>query len=207
MRQDYGIKIWADDNFIIKNSTVNLNHKTEPSLLQITQAIRAKGHTGPLLLRFPHLIEKQISTLYAQFNRAIKEFDYQGHFQAVFPLKVNQFPNFVTPLIEVSKPYNYGLEAGSKAELIIAMSHTPLGAPITVNGFKDKEMIFLSFLAVEMGHNLTITIEGLGELKSIIELHKENQEMTMPKIGVRIRLHTSGIESGQKVGATLPSLA
>ena len=200
MQQSYGINIWADDNFVIKDNTVNVKHKSEPSLLEITQVLRRKGYTGPLLLRFPHLIKKQISTLYAEFNRAREEFDYQGKFQAVFPLKVNQFPNFVNALMEVSKEFNYGLEAGSKAELIIAISHTPLGSPITVNGFKDKEIISLCFMAVSMGHNLTITIEGLGELKSIIEVQKENQTLSLPKIGVRIRLHSSGIGIWAKSG-------
>ena len=158
MLNNYGIDIWGDNNFVIKNNTVNVNHAKQPSLLEITSAVRNRGYTGPLLLKFPHLIKKQIDTLYSEFNRAMKEFEYQGEFNAVFPLKVNQFPSFVNALMEVSKEYNYGLEAGSKAELIIAMSHTPLGAPITVNGFKDKEMISLCFIATAMGHNLTITI-------------------------------------------------
>ena len=200
MQTDYGLHIWADDNFTIKNNTVNINHKNQPSLLEITQKLRKKGFTGPLLLRFPHLIKKQISTLYAEFNRAREEFSYQGKFQAVFPLKVNQFPNFVNALMEVSKEYNYGLEAGSKAELIIAMTHTPLGAPITVNGFKDKEMISLCFMASSMGHNITITIEGLAELQTIIEVKEENKETLIPKIGVRIRLHSSGIGIWAKSG-------
>ena len=200
MQESYGIDIWADENFLIKKNTVNIKHKNEPSLLEITQELRKQGHTGPLLLRFPHLIKKQISTLYAEFNRAREEFEYKGKFQAVFPLKVNQFPNFLNALISVSKDYNYGLEAGSKAELIIAMTHTPLGAPITVNGFKDKEMITLCFIAVSMGHDLTITIEGLGELRTIIDVQKEEQQRIMPKIGVRIRLHSSGIGIWAKSG-------
>ena len=193
MQQNYGIDIWADKNFIIKQNTINVNYATQPSLLEITKELRQQGHTGPLLLRFPHLIKKQISTLYNEFNRAKEEFNYQGKFQAVFPLKVNQYHNFVMALMEVSKQYNYGLEAGSKAELIIAMTHTPLGAPITVNGFKDKEMISLCFIAASMGHNITITIEGLGELETIIEVQQEEPKAVMPKIGVRIRLHSSGI--------------
>ena len=142
----FGLNIWGDDNFIIDHDTINVNHASKPSLLQITQEIREKGYKGPLLLRFSHLIEKQISTLFTTFEKAKKEFDYQGNFQAVFPLKVNQFPNFIESLMDASKAYNYGLEAGSKAELIIAMTKTPLGAPITVNGFKDKEMISLCFI-------------------------------------------------------------
>jgi arginine decarboxylase len=204
MHKNYGIDIWGDNNFIIENSTVRVNHQSKPSLLKITQDIRKQGYKGPVLLRFPHLIKKQISTLYNEFNRAKKEFDYKGNFQAVFPLKVNQFPNFVNSLMEVSKEFNYGLEAGSKAELLIAITHTPIGSPITVNGFKDKEMISLCFIASNMGHNLTITIEGLGELETIIqvnnEFNKENKKAILPKIGVRIRLHSTGIGTWAKSG-------
>ncbi len=202
--KNFGLNIWGDNNFVIKKDTININHGNQPSLREITQEIREKGYKGPLLLRFPHLIAKQISTLFQTFDNAKKEFNYQGNFQAVFPLKVNQFPNFVHALIDVSQNYNYGLEAGSKAELIIAMSETPLGAPITVNGFKDKEMISLCFIAAKMGHNITVTIEGLGELETIVEVNQEFNENVLtpisPKIGVRIRLHSSGIGIWAKSG-------
>jgi len=202
--KSFGLNIWGDDNFIIDQDTVNINYAAKPSLLQITQEIREKGYKGPLLLRFPHLIEKQISTLFNTFNEAKKTFHYKGDFQAVFPLKVNQFPNFIDALMDVSKDYNYGLEAGSKAELIIAMTKTPLGAPITVNGFKDKEMISLCFIAAKMGHNITVTIEGLGELETIIQVNKEFNTSVKnpitPKIGVRIRLHSAGIGIWAKSG-------
>ncbi len=200
----FGLDIWGDDNFIIEHDTVNVHYGKEPSLLQITQEIREKGYKGPLLMRFPHLIEKQIRTLFETFNRAREEFGYRGNFHAVFPLKVNQFPNFVHALIDVSQAFHYGLEAGSKAELIIAISKTPLGAPITVNGFKDKEMISLCFIAAKMGHDITVTIEGLGELETIIqvdrEFNKNAQTPLSPKIGVRIRLHSSGIGIWAKSG-------
>jgi len=202
--KDFGLAIWGDENFIIQNDTININYAKQPSLLQITKEIREKGYKGPLLLRFPHLVRKQISTLFETFEKAKKEFDYQGDFKAVFPLKVNQFPNFIHTLMDVSKTYNYGLEAGSKAELIIAMSKTPLGAPITVNGFKDKEMIGLCFIAAKMGHNITVTIEGHNELQTIIQINREFNEKlkdpVSPKIGVRIRLHSAGIGIWAKSG-------
>ncbi len=202
--KNFGLDIWGDENFIIQGDTININHASKPSLISITQEIREKGYKGPLLLRFPHLIEKQISTLFNTFEKAKQEFNYKGNFQAVFPLKVNQFPNFVHALMHVSQNYNYGLEAGSKAELIIAMTKTPLGAPITVNGFKDKEMISLCFIAAKMGHNITVTIEGLTELETIIQVNREfNDEVDTPiapKIGVRIRLHSSGIGIWAKSG-------
>jgi len=202
--KNFGLDIWGDENFIIQGDTININHASKPSLISITQEIREKGYKGPLLLRFPHLLEKQISTLFNTFEKAKEEFNYKGNFQAVFPLKVNQFPNFVHALMDVSQNYNYGLEAGSKAELIIAMTKTPLGAPITVNGFKDKEMISLCFIAAKMGHNITVTIEGLGELETIIQVnHEFNEDVETPiapKIGVRIRLHSSGIGIWAKSG-------
>jgi len=202
--KNFGLDIWGDDNFIIDNNTININHASRPSLLQITREIRSKGHKGPVLLRFPHLIKKQISTLFNTFEQAKKEIDYQGGFHAVFPLKVNQFPNFLNALMDVSREFNYGLEAGSKAELIIAMTKTSLGAPITVNGFKDKEMIALCFIAAKMGHDITITIEGVGELKTILEVNEEFNadvsEAVVPKIGVRIRLHSAGIGTWAKSG-------
>lgn len=202
--KNFGLDIWGDENFIIQGDTININHASKPSLLSITQEIREKGYKGPLLLRFPHLLEKQISTLFKTFEKAKQEFNYKGNFQAVFPLKVNQFPNFVHALMDVSQNYNYGLEAGSKAELIIAMTKTPLGAPITVNGFKDKEMISLCFIAAKMGHNITVTIEGLTELETIIQVNHEFntgvETPIAPKIGVRIRLHSSGIGIWAKSG-------
>ena len=202
--KNFGLDIWGDDNFIIENGKVMVNYGDKPSLIDITNTIRKKGYRGPILLRFPHLIDKQISTLFETFKTTIEEFNYQGSFNAVFPLKVNQFPNFVNPLIDVSKRYNYGLEAGSKAELIIAISSTPLGSPITVNGFKDKEMIGLCFIASKMGHFITVTIEGLEELKTIIEVSKEfnqnSKNIISPKIGMRIRLHSAGIGIWAKSG-------
>jgi arginine decarboxylase len=202
--ENFGLDIWGDDNFIITDGKVLLNYASKPSLLEITKEVRARGYKGPILLRFPHLIKKQISTLFDTFSKTIDEFEYQGSFYAVFPLKVNQFPNFVESLTRVSRPYNYGLEAGSKAELIIAMSHTPIGSPITVNGFKDREMIALCFITAQMGHSITVTIEGLGELETIIEVAREfessGEEFVVPNIGMRIRLHSSGVGIWAKSG-------
>jgi len=204
MRDDYGLSIWSDNNFKIKDNDIVVSYGKEPSLLDITKSIRNSGYRGPILLRFPHLIKKQIDLLFNEFNLASKEFNYKGSFNAVFPLKVNQFPNFVNELVDIAKDYNYGLEAGSKAELIIAMAKTPLGAPITVNGFKDKEMIALCYIAAKSGHNITITIEGLNELKTIIEVNREFNEnykdKVSPNIGMRIRMHSSGVGAWAKSG-------
>ncbi|GGD38200.1 arginine decarboxylase [Malaciobacter pacificus] len=188
---NYGIDNWSDNNFIIENGLAKVNHKSKPSLISIVKEIREQDFKGPLLLRFPHITQKQIDTLYKTFNTSIKTYDYKGSFNAVFPLKVNQLPNFIHPLIASGKKYGYGLEAGSKAELIIAMTYNAIGSPITINGFKDKEMIHLCFIAKSMGHNITVIIEGLNELEMIIEVLKETK-MSSPNIGLRVRLHSGG---------------
>jgi arginine decarboxylase len=197
--QRYGIDIWGENDFIIREDKVCVNYKSAPALYDIVQDIRDQGTKGPLLLRFPHLLQKQIDAVYRTFEKTFEELRYKGGFQAVFPLKVNQYPDFLYPLIEAGKSYGYGLEAGSKAELIIAMSHINEGAPITVNGFKDREMIELGFLSAKMGHDITLTIEGINELESIIEVAQE-MGTPLPKIGIRIKLHSTGSGIWEKSG-------
>ncbi|AXH10004.1 arginine decarboxylase [Malaciobacter halophilus] len=196
--KNFGIDIWSNNNFIIEEGKLKLNYKSKPSLISLVKSIRDKNYKGPLLFRFPHLIEKQINRLYDTYNSAIKEYSYKGSFNAVFPLKVNQYPTFIKPLIKAGEKHNYGLEAGSKAELFIAMTYNK-NAPITVNGFKDKEMIHLGFIAKKMGHNITLIIEGLNELETIIEVAKETK-LESPNIGIRVRLFNSGSGAWAKSG-------
>lgn len=197
--KEFGIDIWGSDNFFIEDANVKLNYKSKPSILSITENIRSSGIRGPILIRFPHLIKKQITSLYNNFNQAIEENKYKGDFNAVFPLKVNQFPHATSAIMHEGKDYNYGLEAGSKAELILAMHKTPSGANITVNGFKDKEFITLSFIAAQSSHNITITIEGLNELETIIEVANKSS-LKVPNIGLRVRLHSAGSGTWAKSG-------
>ncbi|WP_293651368.1 biosynthetic arginine decarboxylase [uncultured Campylobacter sp.] len=199
MTHDYGLSLWGDSNFITDSGKVCLNSDLKPALIDIVKDIRNDGYRGPLLLRFPHLIKKQIVQVYSSFERAKKEFGYSGNFNAVYPLKVNQYPGFVENLVKIGESYGYGLEAGSKAELLLAMAYNNYGAPITVNGFKDNELIDIGFIAAEMGHNITLTIEGLNELKSIISTAKERFK-PKPNIGLRIRLHSSGTGVWAKSG-------
>ena len=195
----FGLDIWAENNFKEHHGLLKVNYKSSPALLDITEKVRQDGTRGPILLRFPHLIKKQIENLYFHFDNAIKENYYTGSFNAVFPLKVNQFPSLIEATLTQGKKYNYGLEAGSKAELILAIAKSTLETPITVNGFKDKEMISLGFMAAHSGHNITIIIEGINELETILEITKETRLKT-PKIGIRVRLHSGGSGSWAKSG-------
>lgn len=196
---DYGIHYWANDDFIIEDGKVKVNFGNKPALIDIVKQMREEGYRGPLLIRFPHLMKKQVEKIFSHFENSIKEYHYKGKFKAVFPIKVNHFPNFILPLMEQTQNRCYGLEAGSKSELIIAMAYTNENAPITVNGFKDKEMISLGFIAAKMGHDITLTIEGLNELETIIEVAKAMGK-PYPKIGLRIRLHSTGVGIWAKSG-------
>ncbi|WP_297810494.1 arginine decarboxylase [uncultured Helicobacter sp.] len=196
---DYGIEYWGKDDFIIEDGQVKVNYKSKPALINIVKQVREEGYRGPLLVRFPHLMKKQVEKIFTSFENSIKEYHYKGKFKAVFPIKVNHYPNFILPLMENTTHRCYGLEAGSKSELIIAMAYTNDNAPITVNGFKDKEMISLGFIAAKMGHDITLTIEGLNELETIIEVAKTLGK-PYPKIGLRIRLHSTGIGIWAKSG-------
>ena len=196
---DYGINYWANDDFIIEDGKVKVNFCNKPALIDIVKQVREEGYRGPLLVRFPHLIKKQVEKIFSHFENSIKEYHYKGKFKAVFPIKVNHFPNFILPLMEQTQNRCYGLEAGSKSELIVAMAYTNENAPITVNGFKDKEMISLGFIAAKMGHDITLTIEGLNELETIIEVSK-SMGKPYPNIGLRIRLHSTGVGIWAKSG-------
>ena len=199
MEQDeYCLKCWSQDNFIVDSGVVKINYGSKPSLLEIVETAKKNNLQTPILIRFPHLIEKQVNELYSTFEKIIKQENYQGKFQAVFPLKVNQYSGFLNHFLKIAKKFNYGVEAGSKAELLLAISINTHKAPITVNGFKDKEMIELGFLAAQMGHTITLIIESLNELKDIIKI--ASKFPTMPYIGIRARLYSYGSGTWAKSG-------
>ena len=82
---NYGLDIWSNNNFIVEDGQLKLNYKSMPSLLQIIEEIRSNDVRGPILLRFPHLIKRQIKSLYSYFDKAMSENSYNGKFNAVFP--------------------------------------------------------------------------------------------------------------------------
>ncbi len=195
---EYGFQYWSRNNFIVEDGVIKVNRASKPSLLEIVQKAKEFGIETPILIRFPHLIDRQMNKIYTTFQKAIEKEKYQGRFQAVFPLKVNQYSGFLNEFLRYAPKYGYGLEAGSKAELLLAISMNSHKAPITVNGFKDREMIELGFLATQMGHNVTLIIESLSELKDIITISKRFPKI--PNIGIRIRLYSYGSGTWAKSG-------
>ena len=193
------IQHWALNHFSIKKGEVCIDGYNV-ALIDIVKKLR-KQSSGPLLLKFPDLLQKQVDKLFSGFHKAMDEFEYKGKFRALFPLKTNQFATFLDNFARISSKYPYGLETGSKAELVLAMSYNNKNAPLMVNGFKDEETIKLAFLASQTKINTTIVIEGLNELELIVKYSKI-YPTCMPNIGVRVKLHNTGVGLWQNSSGT-----
>ena len=156
-------------------------------LMDIIEGIKERGLDMPVLLRFENLLDDRITKLNTAFADAIKSTNYQNHYRGVFPIKVNQQAQVIEEVTQFGNRYNHGLEAGSKAELIIALANLPSNdACIVCNGYKDDEFITLGLHARQLGINCFFVVETLSEIPIII---KTSQAMGVrPLIGVRIKL-------------------
>lgn len=194
----YGIDDWGNGYFRINKKgevTVRLNDedggKKDISLCDLLEGLKERGTTVPVLFRFRDLLRSRIAELNDSFRKAIKEADYQGKYQGVYPIKVNQQRQVVEEIAEFGTKYDYGLEAGSKPELIAAMAHmhNP-NAYLICNGYKDDEFIDLALTAQKMGLNIFIVLEMPSELDVILE--RARRMDIRPNLGVRIKLAAKG---------------
>ncbi|TDE85909.1 MULTISPECIES: biosynthetic arginine decarboxylase [Deinococcus] len=153
-----------------------------------------RGESLPVILRFPQVIAGRVKHLNEAFRQAIAEYGYGGHYQGVFPIKVNQRRVVVETIAAAGYEYAHGLEAGSKAELALCLAQklNP-NALLCCNGFKDDGFIKLALWGRTLGKNVVITIEKFSELERIL---KQARALGVkPAIGVRFKLHARG--SGQ----------
>jgi arginine decarboxylase len=189
----YGIDNWGADYFSVSDSGEVAVHPhgngTSVSLRKIVDGVIDRGLDMPVLLRFPEILDSRIKQLHEGFGRAIKDFGYQGHYRGVYPIKVNQQQQVLEEIAEFGARYHHGFEAGSKAELIAAISflHDPK-AYLVCNGYKDTEFIDLGLLARKMGIQCVFVVESPSELEQIIERSKTLE--ISPIIGVRLKLST-----------------
>lgn len=191
----YGIKNWGNSYFsIADNGNVNIvapaingQKSAQVSFVDVISGLRERGIEMPVQLRIENLLDHRISCLNDAFAKAIEVNAYQNHYRGVFPIKVNQQHHVIEEITHFGSRYNHGLEAGSKAELIIALSHiTDNDAYIICNGYKDAEFIDLGLHAVKLGVRCFFVIETPTELPIIIE---RSQKMGVnPLLGVRLKL-------------------
>ena len=149
------------------------------------------GLKAPMVIRFQDLVRHRVIQLNEVFARAIKEEGYKGTYRGVFPIKVNQLREVVEEILAAGKDYNYGLEAGSKPELMIALAmHEGNQRLLICNGYKDDDYIRLALLGRKLGKRVIIVVEQLSELDGIIRLSAETG--VKPMIGFRAKLLTRG---------------
>lgn len=188
----YGVNRWGQDYFSIDNTGDLCVHApfyppAKVSLRSMVDALGERGLETPVLLRVENLLDHRISCLNEAFAHAIKETGYNNVYRGVFPIKVNQQSHVIEELTQFGERYHHGLEAGSKAELIIALSHSQDSeALIICNGYKDSEFIDLGLHAIKLGRRCFFVVETLSELSLIIE--RSRALSVKPLIGIRLKL-------------------
>ncbi len=152
---------------------------------------RGRGLKFPLLIRFQDILRHRVESINVAFRNSIKEFNYQGNYRGVFPIKVNQLREVVEEILDAGKPYQFGLEVGSKPELFagLALQHQA-GSLVICNGYKDPGFIRMALLGTKLGKKVIMVVEKLEELRQIIYISK--QVGVEPVIGIRARLLSKG---------------
>ncbi len=188
----YGINKWGKSFFkILRNGNLGLLNpqKTKNQPIDLISVIKFlnKKLSPPYIIRVADYLEHKVNDINMSFNKSIKDLGYKNKFISIYPIKVNQQSQVVKNVVKFGKKYNSGLEVGSKAELLIALSQNlPENSLIVCNGTKDEEFINLSLLANKIEFKTVIVIESLKELDLIIKIC--NSLRVKPILGIRIKL-------------------
>jgi arginine decarboxylase len=192
----YGVKYWGNNYFSI-NETGNVQaHPLGPDgghidLKELVDEVARRGIGLPLLIRFSDVLKSRIVELNETFHRAIAEYGYKGQYKGVYPIKVNQHRYVVEEIVQFGRPYHYGLEAGSKPELLAVMAMLDDEEALVVcNGYKDEEYIETALMASKLGRTVLIVVEKYSELSLIAETAKKMG--VRPRLGIRVKLAAKG---------------
>jgi arginine decarboxylase len=214
----YQIDRWGEDYFGISKegdlSVFPTKNKNGPLInikKVIDEAIK-EGISFPAVIRFHDILRSQVTKLNETFNKTISEAGYKGTYFGVYPIKVNQLREVIEEITDVGAEYNYGLEAGSKAELLAVLAYNTNPNSLTIlNGYKDNEYMRLAMLGTKIGKKIVIVVEKLSEINSILKVAEEFD--VEPMIGVRAKLTSkaSGLwkeSSGDfaKFGLSIPEI-
>src|SRR4051812_14661787 len=160
-------------------------------LLEVVNEARSRGLPFPLVIRFQDLLRHRVESVNSAFENAISEFNYRGKYRGVFPIKVNQLREVIEEIVDAGQPFHFGLEAGSKPELVAALAmHKDPESLIICNGYKDPAFIRIALLGRKLGKLVIIVVEKLEELEQTIRASKEVG--VEPHIGIRVRLYSKG---------------
>ena len=160
-------------------------------ITDVIEEAKGRGLKFPLLIRFQDILRHRVEALNQAFRSAIAEFNYKGKYRGVFPVKVNQLREVVEEILDAGKPYDFGLEVGSKPELFAGLAlQNQMGSLIICNGYKDAEFIKMAMLGIKLGKKVIMVVEKLEELRHIVAISK--QLGVEPLLGIRARLLSKG---------------
>lgn len=195
-RNLYNIHRWGAKYFDINDAghVVATPLQDAGIAVDITDVIEeAKGRSlkFPLLIRFQDILRHRVESINLAFRNSITEFSYQGKYRGVFPIKVNQLREVVEEILDAGKPFDFGLEVGSKPELFAGLAlQSQMGSLIVCNGYKDTDFIKMALLGTKLGKKVIMVVEKLEELRQIITVSK--QMGVEPLVGIRARLLAKG---------------
>lgn len=193
----YNVRAWGKGYFSVNTAghvvvRPDTTERREIDLYEVVEGLEARDLTTPVVVRFSDILAHRLKHLHEAFAQAIAENDYQNSYAAVFPIKVNQQRLVVEEVYRYGKEYGFGLEVGSKPELLAVMAMTE-NAPerlIVCNGFKDDSYIEAVTLATKLGRTIIPVVENFDELALILK-HAQNYQVR-PRIGVRVKLFSEG---------------
>jgi arginine decarboxylase len=213
----YGLDRWGDPYFSVNGrGHVMVQPRGERGgaldLVELVQELQGRDLSLPLLIRFDDILEDRLERLHAAFERAIAQYGYSGRYQGVFPVKCNQQRHVVEQLVETGRRWHFGLEAGSKAELLIALSLIDDPEALLIcNGYKDRRYIETAILARRLGRQPVVVIEQADEVERIIAASQELG--AAPFIGIRAKLSArstgrwgSSVGERAKFGLSIPDV-
>jgi arginine decarboxylase len=196
-RNLYSIQNWGARYFDINESghvvaRPQLEAGASVDLTDVIEEAKGRGLKFPLLIRFQDILRHRVESINLAFRNSIKEFNYQGQYRGVFPIKVNQLREVVEEILDAGRPYNFGLEVGSKPELFAGLAlQSQMGSLIICNGYKDAEFIKMALSGTKLGKEVILVAEKLEELNSIVTISR--QLGVEPRIGIRARLLAKGM--------------
>lgn len=203
-RDLYGIENWGAGYFDILPSghlMVRPVHGESQAVdvKQVVDELVARGISTPILLRFPQILASQVERLCGAFARAIAEFGYRSSYSPVFPVKVNQRKQVIEDLLRSGRRFRLGLEAGSRAEILIAMAQdAPAGSLLVCNGFKDAAYLSTASLGMQLGRKVVVVLEKPFELENLLRMADKLDPV--PYLGFRVKLHSRGSGRWEKSG-------
>jgi arginine decarboxylase len=192
----YNLGLWSAGFFSVNekgNVEVLPRRGDSPSidLFELVKDLRSRGHGLPLLIRFSDILKERVLEIQACFRQAIEEYEYEGSYRGVYPIKVNQQAHIVEELMRCGRESHLGLEVGSKPELLVglALLDDP-EALIICNGYKDESYIETALLAQKLGRNPILVLDRFHELDIILDVARRRG--IRPRIGVRAKLQAKG---------------